>query len=235
MTRLPTGSEPVDELLGGGVETGALTQVYGEGGSGKTTLAIQFAVAAAAEGKVVFIDTEGFPAERFRQVAEDPERVGDRLLIYEPTSMEEQHAAVRDVDRIAEDADLRAIVIDSVSPFYRVELPDNPDVRRDLASQLTFLTGVAREHDLAVLFTNQVYNDTDTGEVRPLGGTMVRHLSKTVLRLEGTRNPDRRAVLEKHRSLPAGESRRLRIDRTGIRAAEDEEGSGPGPDQRESA
>lgn len=229
MTRLPTGSEPVDELLGGGVETGALTQVYGEGGSGKTTLAIQFAVETARDGKVVFIDTEGFPAERFRQVAEDPGEVGDRLLIYEPSSMEEQHAAVRAVDRIAEDTDLQAIVIDSVSPFYRVELPDNPDVRRDLASQLTFLTGVAREHGLAVLFTNQVYNDADTGEVRPLGGTMIRHLSKAVLRLEGARDPDRCAVLEKHRSLPAGERRHLLIDRTGIRASPgDEEDLSPG-------
>lgn len=216
MNRISTGSESLDELLGGGVETGALTQVFGEGGSGKTTLAVQFAAEAAAEGHVVYLDTEGFPVERFRQVVAEPEAVAERLLIQEPTSLEEQHAAVRGVDRMAERTDISAVVIDSVSPFYRMRLQEDPGVRRDLSSQLTFLTGAAREHGFAVLFTNQVYSDVETGEFRPLGGTMMDHLSKTVLRLERGDGAERRAVLEKHRSRPEGEVT-LTIGATGLR------------------
>jgi len=200
---ISTGSRSLDDLLGGGVERGALTQVYGEGGTGKTALAIQFAGEAAKLGKVVYVDTEGFPAERFRQIVGDP-GAADRLLVYEPKSLEEQHSAIRDVDRIAEGSDLVAVVVDSVAPFYRVRLGDEPDVRRDLASQLTFLTGSAREHDLAVLFTNQVYTDVESGRKQPLGGSMLNHLSKTVVRLEKSARSGRVAYLEKHRSRPEG-------------------------------
>lgn len=217
MTRISTGSESLDELLGGGVERGALTQFYGPGGSGKTNVAIGFAAEAAGGGRVAYVDTEGFPVERFRQVVPGAESVADRLLVYEPKSMEEQHAAVRDIDGLAERVELSAVVIDSVSPFYRIRLQGDPDVRRELGSQLTFLTGVAREHDLAVLFTNQVYTDVETGRPRPLGGTMLDHLSKTVVRLEKTRGSGRRAVLEKHRSLPEGGECGFSIGEAGIR------------------
>ncbi|MBS1262898.1 MAG: DNA repair and recombination protein RadB [Methanonatronarchaeales archaeon] len=215
--RVSTGAESLDELLGGGVETSALTQVYGEGGSGKTNLAIQFAAEASEEGRVVYVDTEGFPVERFRQVAEEPDDTAERLLIFEPRSMEEQHAAVRDIDRIAEKVDLSAVIVDSVSPFYRIALRERPEVRRDLASQLTFLTGAAREHELAVLFTNQVYTDVETDRYVPLGGTMLNHLSKTVIRLEKVGHSKRRAVLEKHRSLPEGGHCVLELIEEGLR------------------
>ena len=36
--RLPTGVASVDRLLGGGLETDGVTELYGEGGSGKTIL-----------------------------------------------------------------------------------------------------------------------------------------------------------------------------------------------------
>lgn len=215
--KISTGSGALDELLSGGVETGAVTQIFGEGGSGKTNLAIQFAEEAARCGKVAFIDTEGFPVERYEQVVGGPEVIAEELLLYEPKTLEEQHSAVKDVDRIADRAELSAVVVDSVAPFYRVRLGEDLDVRRDLSSQLTFLTGVSREHELAVLVTNQVYTDVETGEKRPLGGNMMNHLSKTIVKLEKIGASRRRAVLEKHRSLPEGSTCYLRIGDEGIR------------------
>ncbi|MDP6846097.1 MAG: ATPase domain-containing protein, partial [Candidatus Poseidoniia archaeon] len=66
LARLPTGCPSLDELLGGGVEAGALTLAYGEPGSGKTSFALQLAreVLAAGGESVLFIDTEGLSAER---------------------------------------------------------------------------------------------------------------------------------------------------------------------------
>ncbi len=67
-----SGCRCIDELLGSGFERGIVTQIYGASGTGKTNICIQLAVAAVRNGKkVVFIDTEGFSAERFRQIAGD--------------------------------------------------------------------------------------------------------------------------------------------------------------------
>ncbi|MDI6886255.1 MAG: ATPase domain-containing protein [archaeon] len=69
-TKYSTGCKNIDELLGGGFESGTVTQLYGEAGSGKTNICLQVAVECARKGKsIIFIDTEGFSPERFLQIA----------------------------------------------------------------------------------------------------------------------------------------------------------------------
>ena len=59
----------VDNLIGGGFETGVVTQVYGEPAGGKTGLCLQLVVNVLRAGKrVIFIDTQKFPSERFAQI-----------------------------------------------------------------------------------------------------------------------------------------------------------------------
>ena len=77
IVRVTTGSEEFDKLLGGGLETGAITEVYGQYGAGKSQLAHVFAVRSqlpvgkgGIDGSVVFIDTEStFRPERIVQIA----------------------------------------------------------------------------------------------------------------------------------------------------------------------
>jgi len=53
------GCNALDGLLRGGIERGEVTLIYGEAATGKTTVAIQAAVLAAAKGlKVLFIDCD---------------------------------------------------------------------------------------------------------------------------------------------------------------------------------
>ena len=76
--KITTGSKAFDEMLGGGIESGGITEAYGAFGSGKTSLAHQLAVnvqlpveKGGANGKAVFIDTEGtFRPSRIKQIAE---------------------------------------------------------------------------------------------------------------------------------------------------------------------
>src|SRR5690242_18074790 len=71
MQRLATGCAPLDGLLDGGLEADAITLVFGEGGSGKTNLALQSARQAAVAGKRIgYVDTEGVSSVRLRQVFE---------------------------------------------------------------------------------------------------------------------------------------------------------------------
>ncbi|KAH9546041.1 hypothetical protein CY35_12G075800 [Sphagnum magellanicum] len=66
VVRITTGSNALDTLLGGGIETMAITEVFGEFRTGKTQLAHTLCVTTqlplnmhGGNGKVAYIDTEG--------------------------------------------------------------------------------------------------------------------------------------------------------------------------------
>jgi len=222
-THISTGCGALDDLLGGGVERGTVTQVYGPPGAGKTNVALSTAVEVAAEGgTAVYVDTEGLSVERFEQVlsarADDPEAASSRIVISDAHDFEEQAEAVRDVEDFAERADL--VVLDSATGFYRLErdAEDGGDALRRVADQVTHLLSLARKHDLAVVVTNQVFTDvdSDSDRVRPLGGHTLNHWTGVVVRVDRFRGGNRRATLEKHRSKPEGEHVRFEITDTGI-------------------
>ncbi|WP_297535210.1 DNA repair and recombination protein RadA, partial [Thermococcus sp.] len=91
--KISTGSKALDKLLGGGIETQAITEVFGEFGSGKTQLAHTLAVMVQKPpeegglgGSVIWIDTENtFRPERIRQIAEarglDPDEVLKNIYV----------------------------------------------------------------------------------------------------------------------------------------------------------
>ena len=218
---MPSGSDKLDTMLGGGIERGIITQVYGASGTGKTNICTQLAVHCIRGGeRVVLIDTEGFSAERFSQMAQnDAKELAKDLIIYEPKDFQQQYSAVVDVEKLA-GTGIGLVIVDSATLFYRFGLsPDdegNASVRRKLVEQLAGLHRLARKFDMAVVITNQVYTDTKTGGVCPLGGNLIEHLSKTIIKMEKTGNNRRRAILMKHRSREEGQSVELIITGEGI-------------------
>ena len=63
--RIKIECEAFDELLGGGIESGAVTELFGEGGAGKTTICLQLTRNCVLNGKKpIFIDTEGVSFDR---------------------------------------------------------------------------------------------------------------------------------------------------------------------------
>jgi len=51
--------------------------------------------------KVIFIDTEGFSAERFKQIAgEDAKKIAGEIIIYEPTSFGTAVSAITDIEML---------------------------------------------------------------------------------------------------------------------------------------
>jgi len=229
--RVSTGCGPVDDLLGGGLDRGTVTQVYGPPAAGKTNLALSAAVeTAAAGGTALYIDTEGLSLERFGQMADahGDEELTARIVVSAAHDFEEQREAIQDAAEFADRAEL--VVVDSITGFYRLERTDegNGESLRAVARQVTHLLGLARQHDLAVLVTNQVYTDPDADRDRPLGGHTLAHWTGVILRLERFRAGNRRISIEKHRSRPAGESARFRITETGLAEAEGRAGQPSG-------
>jgi DNA repair protein RadB len=223
-TGLSTGCSALDDLLGGGLERGTVTQLYGAPGAGKTNVALSAVTEAVAEGgTAVFVDTEGLSVDRFEQVlsarVDDVEAASSRVIVQAAHDFDEQTEAVRDVGDFAERADV--VVLDSATGFYRLrrtEDEESGDALRAVANQVTHLLSLARRNDLVVVVTNQVYSDpeSDGDRVRPLGGHTLSHWTGTVVRLERFRGGKRRATLEKHRSRPEGEQARFQITDSGI-------------------
>ena len=214
-----TGSAALDALLSGGIERKVITQIVGEPASGKTTICLLAAVRCLKAGHVVvWIDSEGFSVERFRQLAGDgAESLAEKLFLFEPADFARQGAMILEADRTIKGQKADLLVVDSVTALYRTELDRGRDAMQALTRQMLMLLGYARRYDIPVLVTNQVYMDTVKNTYTGLGGTALGHISKAIIRLE--RRPglgERRAVLLKHRSLPAGASFDFAMAETGI-------------------
>ncbi|WP_336003341.1 DNA repair and recombination protein RadB [Halorientalis halophila] len=224
---IPTGCSAVDELLGGGLERGVVTQLYGPPAAGKTNLALSAAVETAARGEsALIIDTEGISVDRLEQLASGRsaavDELASRIIVSDVLDFEEQGEAVRDAAEFADQVEL--IVLDSATGFYRISRAEDEeagDALRTVAQQVTHLLSLARKHDLAVVITNQVFTDPESDRARPLGGHTLTHWSGVVVRLERFRGGNRRATLEKHRSKPAGETVQFKITGEGLTSVED--------------
>jgi DNA repair protein RadB len=208
--RLPTGLPALDSLLGGGLEGDSVTEVYGEGGTGKTILCLQLAVRVALSGRwVVYIDTEGLSVDKLEAMAGTklPE-VLEHLLISSPTSLREQDRAVDRATRLARDGTrpVGLIVVDSGTMYYRLELggKEEEGARRALGLELAQLVSAALQVPVPVLLTNQVWRKVGDGSLEPVGGAFLNHAAKTILRFDRLQGEWRRAVLMKHRSQPEG-------------------------------
>jgi len=219
---IPTGCNPVDVLLGGGFERGAVTQVYGPPAAGKTNVVLSSAVdVAAAGGSVLYIDTEGLSIDRMEQLASarggaSVGELASRVIVSEAHTFEEQREAVRDAAEFASEVEF--VVLDSATGFYRLVRTEQEEgeALRAVARQITHLLSLARKHDLAVAFTNQVFTDPDSDQTRGLGGHTLDHWSAVVLRLDRFRGGNRRATLEKHHARETGDTAQFRITGSGL-------------------
>jgi DNA repair protein RadB len=219
--RVSSGIPALDSLLGGGLERRVITQVYGEPGCGKSTFTLVAAVERLRAGEsVIYLDSEGFSVERFRQVAgERAEELARNLFLFEPLDFEQQGLMIAESERLLQKGGIGLVVLDSATALYRTELTAGREAQRRLARQMIHLLGLAKRYNIPVLVTNQVYMDVTRNVAMGLGGTTMAHISKAIVRLEGSKGI-RRAVLEKHRSLPAGGSFSFEMTGEGIRVRE---------------
>ena len=221
--RRSSGNVAMDQLLGGGLEVRTITQFYGEPASGKSTLCMIAAVTSLRAGHtVVFIDSEGFSIERFRQIAgTDTEKIADRLFLFEPIDFEQQGIMIAEAEKILKVHKPGLLVMDSATALYRNDLERGRDSIQMLTRQMIQLLGYSKRYEMPVIVTNQVYMDTVKNTFLGLGGTALEHISKVIIRLEKTdRLGFRRARLVKHRSQPEGASFEFEIVEDGIRARE---------------
>ncbi|MGC9310325.1 MAG: DNA repair and recombination protein RadB [Candidatus Aenigmatarchaeota archaeon] len=215
-SRLPSGAKVIDELLGGGIEEGVVTNLYGPAGSGKTNLCLLFALSALKKGKVAYIDTEnGFSVERFFQMGGTKEDL-ENVIYEKPSCLSEQEKAIQKLKK----ADVSLMVVDSFVALYRLALSDEnaTATNKCLAAQLAFLSNLSRAKKIPAIITNQVYS-MNSNEIELSGRDVVKYWSKCLVELKRVDENRRLAILRKHRSLPEGKKVEFEITQTGIEKA----------------
>lgn len=227
---LSTECASLDLLLDGGIESDAITLVFGEAGSGKTNLALQCArsVATPREGpdgevipgkRVAYVDTEGVSPHRLAQIFAGVEESQDRLLFFTPFDINQQERMVRNCTK---SPDLGLVVVDSINMHYRLHMDGGDDMQkeatRSLFTQLHHLTNFARQHRVPVLITGQVYGGED--QTQPFARRTMEHLVKALVRFRKTPDGARKATVLKHRSIEEGRQARFKIDADGLVSAQ---------------
>lgn len=219
---LTTGSVEIDKLLEGGIETGSITEVFGEFRTGKTQLChtlcvtCQMAISeGGAEGKAIYIDTEGsFRPERLRAIAE---RFGlDPVVALENVACARAHNSEHQMELLKVAAAIMAqdryalLVVDSATALYRTDYTGRGELserQMQMGQFLRQLTRLAEEFGVAVFITNQVVANPDgmsfaKDSTKPIGGNIIAHASTTRLRLRKGRGENRIMSVYDSPSLP---------------------------------
>jgi len=206
-------AEPLDRLLSGGFEAGIMTEIYGEAGSGKTNICLQLGKVIALSGKkVAYIDTEGVSMERLKQICgDDYEEIMRNFLVFKPLSLEVLGQDIAALERIP---DLGLVVVDSVNMHTRIASSEEQGYDRSFLKQIIQLQKLARQMDVPVVVTAQVYGAGE--DIQPFSGRTMAHIAKAIIRLEKVGIGLRKAVIIKHRSEPEFKEAQFRLTATGV-------------------
>jgi DNA repair protein RadA len=224
VAKLTTCSKAFDELLGGGLETQAITECFGEFGSGKSQLAHQLAVnvtrgedEGGLDGDSIWIDTEStFRPERIRQMAEalelDAEPILKRVHVARAFNSHHQMLLMEKANEMTKDFPIRLVVIDSLTAHFRAEYIG----RSVLAERQQLLNKHIHElmrfgdvHNAAIYVTNQVAAKPDAffgDPTRPIGGHIVGHSATFRVYLRKSKGGKRIARLIDSPNLPEAEA-----------------------------
>ena len=194
LKKLTSGGQNLDDLLGGGFEPGAVTEIFGEYRTGKTQIAHQLCVnvqlpneQGGLEGNALYIDTEGtFRPERIIQMADakdlDYNQILKNITVGRAYNSDHQILLTREAPKIIDDKNIKLIIVDSLISHFRSEYIGRGTLaprQQKLNSHIHDLLRLTESYDeLAVIVTNQVSARPDVFYGNPIihtGGHIVAH------------------------------------------------------------
>lgn len=193
--RISTGTTSLDDLFGGGIETQAITEIYGEYGTGKTQICHTLCVMVqmpknkgGLEAGAIYIDTEGtFRPERIYTIAEtrdlDPNEALENVVVAKAYNSAHQELIMEDVGSIIDKTGAKLLIVDSAVAHYRAEFLGRGTLasrQQRLNKFMHLLLRIAETYNVAAIATNQIQASPDTyfgDPFRPTGGNVVAHTS----------------------------------------------------------
>jgi DNA repair protein RadA len=237
--KLTSGSKSLDDLLGGGIETQAMTEFYGEFGSGKTQIAHQLAVKVqlppergGLNGSVIMVDTENtFRPDRIKDMAEGDELdyadILKNIHVARAYNSNHQILLVEKAKELADDLrgtekPVRLLIIDSATAHFRSEYVGRgtlSDRQQKINKHLHDALRFSDLNNAVVMITNQVQVRPDAffgDPTRPVGGHIVGHTATFRLYLRKSKGEKRIARLVDSPNLPEAEAV-FSVSKIGIR------------------
>jgi DNA repair protein RadA len=193
LSRYATGSENFDNLLNGGFETQAITELVGEFAAGKSQICHTLCVAASKltkndSGNIIFVDSENtFRADRIHQIAEqrgfDPLPILEKIFHCKVYSSEHLESVINDLDKSIEQYNAKLVIIDSIISLHRAEFSGRGTLaerQQRLGKMLNKLRRYADIYNIAVVITNQIVSYPDGthpgfDSMKAAGGNIVAH------------------------------------------------------------
>ena len=233
--KISTGCSNFDLILGGGVESQSLTEIYGEFGSGKTQIAHQLSVNVQLDkeygglsGSVILIDTENtFRPDRIKQMVIGRSKTLN-IELNEEDFLKNIHVAraynsnhqMLLVDSAIELANklknsekpVRLLVVDSVTSHFRAEYIGRgtlSDRQQKLNKHLHNLQRFSDMFNASVVVTNQVMSKPDTffgDPTKPIGGHVLGHTATFRLYTRKSKGDKRIIKLVDSPNLPESET-----------------------------
>lgn len=172
-TRLPTGIEEFDRVLGGGIISGSVVLIGGEPGIGKSTLVLQ--AASGIQGKVLYVTGE----ESVRQLNLRSKRCKlktNNLLVMAETDVKQIRKAVKETNPYA-------VIIDSIQTMFDPDMENPPGTVTQIRESASYLQQAAKENNCCMILVGHVTKDGFLA-----GPKVLEHIVDTVLQFEGERN-----------------------------------------------
>jgi DNA repair protein RadA len=218
--KIKTGCSNIDNLLAGGFETGAITECFGQYGSGKTQIGHILAVSCQREDPdavAVYIDTEStFRPERIQQFSKgfdmDPDTVLEHIKVARAFNSDHQMILAEKVeDLIKEGLKVRIIIVDSLTAHFRAEFVGRGTLaerQQKINKHMHTLAMLADKYNLCIYVTNQVMAKPDSffgDPTEAIGGNIVGHNSTFRIYLRRGKKNTRVAKLVDSPNLPDAE------------------------------
>jgi DNA repair protein RadA len=193
LSRCTTGSKRLDAILGGGIETQAVTELIGDYGVGKTQICLMLSVMAQLPrdkgglgGDVIYIDTEGtFSPERVYQIATQKGLDGGGILngviVARAYNSDHQCLLMDHLFKKCPEENAKLVVVDSMVSHLRGEYQGRENIaprQQILNEYLHKLLRLSEAYNLAVVVTNQVLSNPATFYTNlelPVGGHIMAH------------------------------------------------------------
>ncbi|GAV70987.1 Rad51 domain-containing protein, partial [Cephalotus follicularis] len=196
--QITSGSNELDKILEGGIETGSITELYGEFRSGKTQLCHTLCVTCqlpldqgGGEGKAMYIDAEGtFRPQRLLQIADRFGLNGDDVLenvaYARAYNTDHQSRLLLEAASMMVETRFALMIVDSATALYRTDFSGRGELsarQMHLAKFLRSLQKLADEVDGSAIFAGP--------QIKPIGGNIMAHASTTRLALRKGRGEER--------------------------------------------
>lgn len=192
--RISTGSKNLDELLDGGIETRAITELYGEYGTGKTqvchTLCVTVQQSKAEDNisRALYIDTENtFRPERIASISSarkiDPSVALENVIVAKAYNTSHQEVIIQESPNVINLHNIKIMIVDSIVSHYRAEYLGRSvlsERQQRINRLLHILLRIAETCKIAVVITNQIQSSPDAifGDPnKATGGNVMAHTS----------------------------------------------------------